>query len=76
MSAEITPEAIAYEYEIQQFLDWVDAGIDAGWVSPAGCMTHNALPLREWEEESIEDGNDPCILVMRVWKDGYEHLGP
>ena len=75
MSAEITPEAIAAEYDQQQFDDWLSKGVSAGWVSTAGCIIHNPLPMRQWEEKEFEDGGDPCITIMRVWKDGYEHVG-
>ena len=75
MTFDLDPERIAAEYEQQEFNDWLFKGISAGWVSTAGCSTHNPLPLRAWEEQAFENGEDPCITVMRVWKDGYEHVG-
>lgn len=65
---EITEEAIAAEYDEQQFLDWWEAGIKAGWVSDGVCMTHNSVPMTAEEEAEFEDGYDPCIGIIRIWR--------
>ena len=69
MTTEITPEAIAAEYDQQEYNDWLFKGVNAGWVSPVGCMIHNPVPLTEAEEAEFEAGYDPCVMVMRVWKE-------
>lgn len=76
MTHIVDPEVIAKEADDEAYADWLEAGIAAGWVSSDGCMTHNAIPLRDWEEALMDDGSDPCIIVLRVWKDGYEHYRP
>jgi len=51
--------------------EWLDYGVENGWIGPAVCCTHDGLPLTLEEEEAFED-SDPCIFVHRVC-DGPEH---
>lgn len=69
---EVTVDAAAREFEDLCFWDWLDTGIAAGWIARPDCQTHNGVPLRAAEEQEFEDGYDPCIIVMRLWKDGHE----
>ena len=38
-----------------------------GFCSDTVCSTHSADHLREEEFESLMDGEDPCIFVLRLW---------
>jgi len=69
---EIMVDAATREYDDEQFWEWIESGIDAGWIASPDCMTHNAVPMRAAEEDEFDDGFDPCIIVARVWKDGNE----
>jgi hypothetical protein len=71
---EIDPAQIAEDYEQQQFEEWLQRGLDAKWIAMPDCATHNATPLRAWEEHQFEEGYDPCIIVARLWRDGYQHV--
>lgn len=62
------------EVDFDTYLAWLEFGIKAGWIAKPVCETHENVPLRDWEEAEIEEGADPCILVARVWMDGYEGL--
>jgi len=62
------------KYEQEQYEDWLQVGIAAGWVSDVGCATHHGLPMRDWEEALVDNGDDPCFVVMRVWMDGMQHV--
>lgn len=53
--------------EFEDFLAWVEEGKKKGWVSAPICATHEGLPNTKKEENEWEEGDDPCILGMRVW---------
>lgn len=40
------------------------------------CVTHEGFPTRDWEDFTLMAGADPCIFVMRLWKDGMEDADP
>lgn len=47
--------------------DWVQIGIDKGWISPAFCHTHDGdAYMTEEEEKEWEDGGDPCCPVFKI----------
>ena len=50
-----------------ELCEWLQVGIDNGWVSDAVCDTHEGIPMTEEEMSQWEDGQDPCILAIRVW---------
>lgn len=50
------------------FFDWLNSGIDKGWVSQPYCNTHDG-GQQYWTEEEMkqwEDGGDPCQTVIRI----------
>lgn len=49
------------------FWDWLQFGIDLGWVSDGLCATHDGLAWTEEEEDAWEQGYDPCQPAIRVW---------
>lgn len=53
--------------EQMDFVDWLQYGIDAGWVSELACGTHDGIPWTEEEAAEFEEGYDPCQPVLRVW---------
>jgi hypothetical protein len=78
MTQESTPEGTAatLDYiEQEMFAEWIEHGVKAGWIAEPNCMTHNPVPLRPREETEFEDGYDPCIIAIRVWRDGYRQEG-
>lgn len=60
--------------EDEMFLDWIRVGVAAGWISEPDCETHHGTPMRDWEEYAFDLGRDPCIVVARIWRDGFQHL--
>ena len=54
------------------FLQWMNLGIDAGWIAPSVCTIHEGIFLRDWEQEEFDDGGDPCIVAFRLLYDGFE----
>lgn len=50
-----------------EFYEWLKIGIDNGWVSDAVCDTHEGIPMTNEENNKWEEGEDPCIIAIRVW---------
>ena len=49
---------------------WLDEGIDNGWVSNPFCSTHDLDPCMTDEEEAEwEAGGDPCCVVVKLLKE-------
>lgn len=53
-----------------EFNEWLAHGVTNEWVSMPVCDTHEGTPMRLWEQEEWMEGNDPCIVVLRLWNDG------
>ena len=51
--------------EHSQRIDWMTEGIEQGWVEAPVCSTHDTY-LTDEEAEQFWDGEDPCVVVMRV----------
>lgn len=46
--------------------DWLQIGIDKGWISEPFCNTHDGDPyMTEEEEKEWEEGGDPCLHVVK-----------
>lgn len=57
------------------FFDWRDLGIANSWISEPFCDTHDAKFLTEEEEQAWENGEDPCMMVFRIYEDKIEVNG-
>lgn len=55
--------------EPMTFLEWLELGMRAGWVGPLLCQTHDGTPTTEDEEQQFENGDDPCISIVRFYGD-------
>lgn len=60
--------------EDEQFAKWLADGAANGWVSLPVCVTHDAFPARGWEDFALIQGADPCIFMLRLWRDGMEDV--
>ena len=50
-----------------EFGEWLQVGIDKGWVSNPFCYTHDGDPyMTEEEEQQWEEGGDPCAPVIKI----------
>lgn len=58
----------------QDFDSWLKEGMDKGWVGPAVCSTHDGIPATDDEMNEFEEGGDPCIHVIRPYRDDEERL--
>ena len=44
--------------------EWLSYGLMQEWIV-AGCMTHDQM-LTDEEAEQLDEGDDPCIPVLRI----------
>lgn len=49
------------------FYEWLEIGVSNKWVSEPYCDTHDGGPLTDEEAQDLDQGNDPCMVAMRVW---------
>lgn len=45
---------------------WLKAGIENGWITDPYCDTHDGVLMTEAEQESFDEGDDPCIHSTRL----------
>lgn len=51
------------------FVEWINLGIKNGWASDIVCYTHDGPQMTDEEVELWDDGQDPCMFMIRVWDD-------
>ena len=51
------------------FDEWITYGLEKGWCGPPVCYTHDGLPMSEHEMQEFDDGQDPCMHVVRMYED-------
>ena len=51
------------------FDEWIAYGLEKGWCGPPVCYTHDGLPMSEHEMQGFDDGQDPCMHVVRMYED-------
>jgi hypothetical protein len=56
------------------FDEWLKIGIQESWVGPPVCSTHDGVPYSAAEEEEWDEGNDPCINILRLYEDSLQRL--
>ena len=54
--------------------EWIKLGMENGWCSPPVCMTHDGYPTTLQEDEEFNEGQDPCIHVIRPYETKEEML--
>ena len=51
----------------QQYYDWLNFGIEQGWISDPFCSTHDFGPWTEEEMKEWDEGFDPCFPAVRLY---------
>ena len=54
---------------------WLKYGIDAGFCSEAVCESHQGLPTSEEEMDMWDAGEDPCVVGVRIYREGERPCG-
>lgn len=52
----------------KSFDEWLQEGLELGFVGPAVCYTHDGLPMSEAEDLEFQE-SDPCIHILRLYED-------
>ena len=47
--------------------DWLAIGREHGLCSPIACETHEGVPQSDKEYQAWDNGEDPCIFVVRIY---------
>ena len=51
------------------FDEWLRYGFNKGWCGPDVCYTHDGAPSSEAEDVAFDEGQDPCIHIIRLYED-------
>lgn len=54
------------------FDQWINYGIQQGWATPPICSTHDGIPMTNQEEQAWDQGEDPCIHIIRLIADNEQ----
>ena len=49
------------------FDEWIKTGYDLGYCTPPVCATHDGIPSTATEDEQWEEGDDPCLHIVRLY---------
>ena len=52
---------------------WIAYGIKHKFISFPACERHEGYPITKEEEAELDEGNDPCFVVARVFENAEEH---
>ena len=55
--------------DVADFNEWLQYGFDQGWIGPPICDTHDGTPISDKEFAKFEDGEDPCVHILRLYED-------
>jgi hypothetical protein len=51
-----------------KFSEWLNIGLDKKWISNIHCETHEGTQMTKEELDAWDEGQDPCIPIIRVWE--------
>jgi len=54
----------------EKYNEWLTYGVAKGWISNPVCDTHDGIPMSDKEIEMWDNGDDPCVPVIRLY--GHE----
>jgi hypothetical protein len=63
-----TPTNTNQENTQQTFEQWLHHGYTQGWISPPVCYIHDGLPMSDQEADQLDEGDDPCIHIIRLYE--------
>jgi hypothetical protein len=46
---------------------WIAKGVRKGWISEPRCDTHDVVPKTDAEWQKLDEGDDECIWIVRIW---------
>lgn len=54
------------------FNEWINEGMSRGWCGPPVCHTHDGLPLSDIESVELNEFDDICIHIVRLYSSDFE----
>lgn len=51
----------------EELFDWMQTGIERGWIGPPICYTHDGFPVTEEEDTNFALGKHQCIYIFRKY---------
>jgi hypothetical protein len=54
---------------VTTFEEWIEEGYINGWVGAPVCYTHDGFPTSSSEDWAFDEGNDPCMHMVRLYDD-------
>ena len=48
---------------------WLEYGYKRGYCGPPVCVMHDGVPASEKEAWLLDDNEDPCIHILRLYED-------
>lgn len=55
--------------------EWLAMGHARGWCGPPVCETHDGTPTTADEDTEFDDGGDPCIPIVRLYREPGDRTG-
>ena len=52
--------------------EWLEYGRTRGWCSEVTCDTHQGIPFTDAEIDAMEEGDDRCCYVVRLYEEEGE----
>ena len=52
--------------------EWLVYGLENGFCGPRVCIFHDGLPTTKSEDDEMDEGNDPCVFLIRMYSDAQE----
>ena len=46
---------------------WIKHGVEKGWCGEPTCIQHEGTPFTDLEAVALDRGDDPCVVVVRLW---------
>ena len=51
------------------FDEWIKVRIENNWCGAPVCYTHDGLPTTIDEDNMFDEGDDPCMHIVRLYED-------
>ena len=57
-------------FDLSTFDGWLRHGIAVGFCGEGLCIQHDGTPFTADEADRFEAGDDPCVVMVRIFPDG------
>jgi hypothetical protein len=57
---------MTHQDQVISLNEWLRIGRDLNYCTNIVCEIHDGVPLTQEEEDAFEEGEDPCVFVVRI----------